>query len=261
MPSIGMGPQDAATRQKFESELHRIIAAAQDANLPLRVLGSLAFQLHCPQFGHLQAKMGRAYTDIDFAAYGAQARAVSKLLGGLGYAEDTMMFVETEGGRAIFEHAGNGMHVDVFYDKLDFCHVIRWNGRLQSDAPTIPLAEMLLEKMQIVKINEKDVIDAIMLLIEHPLGDGDAETINIGRIAKLCANDWGLWRTTTMNLDKVKQLAQSYVTLSTDEKTRVSAQVDAARARIAAEAKPLAWKMRDKVGDRMKWYREVEEVT
>ena len=58
--------------------------------------------------------------------------------------------------------------------------------------------------MQIVQINEKDIIDTIMLLLEHPLGDEDNETINIKRVAGLCSTDWGLWRTTTMNLDKVR---------------------------------------------------------
>ena len=64
--------------------------------------------------------------------------------------------------------------------------------------------------MQIVEINEKDVIDTIMLLLEHPLGDIDQETINIARVAQLCASDWGLWRTTTMNLNKVRSLAHGY---------------------------------------------------
>ena len=150
--------------------------------------------------------------------------------------------------------------MDIFYDKLDFCHVIRWDGRLEVDSPTIPLAELLLEKMQIVKINEKDVIDTIMLLLEHPLGEGDQETINLPLVAQLCAADWGLWRTTTMNLTKVKQLVQNYPQLNADEKARVAAQADAALAAIHAEPKPLAWKMRDKIGDRVKWYKDVDEV-
>jgi len=119
---------------------------------------------------------------------------------------------------------------------------------------------MLLEKMQIVKINEKDVIDTIMLLMEHPLGDVDKETINIGRIAQLSAKDWGLWRTITMNLDKVKKLAFNYPQLEQEQKTIVGGQVDAALARIAQEPKSMAWKMRSRVGDRVKWYKEVDEV-
>jgi hypothetical protein len=226
----------------------------------LRLLGSLAFQVHCPQYGFLQAKLGRAYTDIDFAGYGKQAKQISQLLGELGYSEDREIFVVTEGNRAIFENPANGLHVDVFYEKLDFCHVIRWNGRLEADWPTIPLAEMLLEKMQIVKINEKDLIDTIMLFLEHPLGDSDAETINIAQIARLCGVDWGLWRTTTMNLDKVRQIAGTYPQLSGEDKAAVSAQVDKALARLEAEPKSLAWKLRARVGDRIKWYKDVDEV-
>jgi hypothetical protein len=204
--------------------------------------------------------LGRAYTDIDFAGYGKQASALSQLLARLGYREDREVFIATEGGRAIFEHSSNGLHVDIFYEKLDFCHVIHWAGRLEVDSPTIPLAELLLEKMQIVKINEKDVIDTLMLLLEHSLGDSDAETINLQHVARLCADDWGLWRTTTMNLDKVRRLAQNYPQLSVDEVSRVAAQVEAVLARINAAPKPLAWRIRDRVGDRVKWYKDVDEV-
>ncbi len=204
--------------------------------------------------------MGRAYTDIDFGGYVKQAQAVSEMLAGLGYTEDREIFVVTEGGRAIFENPANGLHVDIFYEKLDFCHVIKWAGRLEVDSPTLPLAELLLEKMQIVKINEKDLIDTIMLLLEHPLGHTDAEVINMARVAKLCADEWGLWRTTRMNLNKVKQLAQAYPQLAADQKARVGAQVDAALQRLDAEPKPMAWRLRDRVGDRVKWYKDVDEV-
>ena len=103
--------------------------------------------------------------------------------------------------------------------------------------------------MQIVQINEKDIIDTIMLLLEHAVGNTDSETINIQRAALLCANDWGLWRTTTMNLDKV-----------TDQKAKVESQVNEILTRLEQEPKPLAWRLRARVGDRVKWYKEVDEV-
>ena len=258
--SIGMGEQDRSEREKFEHELNRILKASEDSGILLRVIGSLAFHMHCPQFGHLQAAMGRAYTDIDFAAYSRQNRAVSEMMAGLGYAENREVFIGTEGERAIFDKPGTGLHVDVFYEKLDFCHAIYWKDRLEVDSPTIPLTELLLEKMQIVQINEKDIIDTIMLLLEHPLGDADRETINIQRAAQLCAADWGLWRTTTMNLDKVKQLAQGYSQLSAEQKSKVAAQVDAALKRLDDEPKSTSWKLRARVGDRVKWYKDVDEV-
>jgi hypothetical protein len=255
-----MGKQDQAERDKFENELRRIIDASDKAGVLLRVLGSLSFQMHCPKYGYLQAAMGRAYTDIDFAGYKKQTREIKALMAGLGYVEDREVFIVSEGDRSIFNHP-NGLHVDVFYDKLDFSHVISWSGRLEVDAPTIPLAEMLVEKMQIVQINEKDIIDTIMLLLEHPLGNKDKETINIDHVARLCAKDWGLWRTTSMNLGKVEQMANHYAQLSAEEKMHVAGQVQAALKRMEAEPKPTAWKLRARVGDRVKWYKEVDEVS
>jgi hypothetical protein len=258
--SIGMGHQDKDERQVFENELQRILQASESAGLILRVIGSLAFQIHCSQYGYLQEAMGRAYTDIDFAAYRKQSQEIKDLMAGLGYVENQEVFIVSEGSRSIFASSQSGLHVDVFYEKLDFCHMIRWENRLEVDSPTIPLAEMVLEKMQIVRINEKDVIDTIMLLLEHPLGSDDNERINIDHIAKLCSTDWGLWRTVTMNLDKVKQLAQGYEQLSDNHKSTINSQVETALERIEGEPKSMAWRLRSRVGERIKWYKEVDEV-
>ncbi len=258
--TVGMGEQDRSERDKFENELKRILEASDKAGILLRVIGSLAFQMHCPKYGYLQAAMGRAYTDIDFGGYAKQTKQIQALMAGLGYVDNREVFIASEGERSIFDKPEAGLHVDVFYEKLDFCHPIYWKDRLEVDSPTIPLTELLLEKMQIVQINEKDVIDTIMLLLEHPLGDVDKETINIKLAAELCAKEWGLWRTTTMNLDKVKQLAQHYPQLDDTQKAHVTTQVDAILARLNNEPKPLAWRIRDRVGDRVKWYKEVDEV-
>jgi len=258
--TVGMHEQDRSEREKFEKELKAILKASDETSILLRVIGSLAFQMHCPQFGYLQEAMGRAYTDIDFGAYSRQAKQITELMTGMGYVEYREIYIGSEGERAIFDKPGTGLHVDIFYEKLDFCHTIYWKDRLEVDSPTIPLAELLLEKMQIVEINEKDIIDTIMLLLEHPLGDIDKETINIKLVAQLCANDWGLWRTTTMNLDKVKQLAHHYTQLTPEQKEKVESQVNEILVRINGEPKPLAWRLRDRVGDRVKWYKEVDEV-
>jgi hypothetical protein len=257
----GSHAHSSADRQKFEDEMLRLVASSERAGVTLRVMGSLAFWAHCPYYNHLQAAMGHMYADIDFAADSRDRPALTRMMTELGYAEQREVTIVSEGRRMIFEHSQLALHVDVFFDKFDFCHEISWsNGRLTADAPTLPLAEMLLQKMQIVKINEKDIVDTIVVLLEHPLGDHDAETINSALVAALCAADWGLWRTTTMNLGKVRQLAAGYHQLSDAEKAHVSAQVDALLARIEEEPKPLAWKLRDRVGDRVKWYKDVDEV-
>ncbi len=225
------------------------------------MLGAVAFARRCPNHARLRERLGRHYTDIDFAAYGREADRIREMLAGAGYVDDPHVYVGSEGTRLVAEHPASGMHIDVFLDKLEFCHTVPWKGRLELDPETIPLAELLLQKMQIVEINEKDLIDTIMLLLEFPLGHHDDETINIDRVAGLCGKDWGWWRTLTMNLGKVRQMAEHYEQLSEEETRRVADQVQAALDRIEAEPKSMSWRLRAKVGDRKKWYRDVGELT
>jgi hypothetical protein len=243
----------------LETEADRILEALSKAGLTLRLVGSMAILRRCPNYAAL-ASSDRVYRDLDFAGRKKEARDVQELLRRLGYVEDREVFVLSEGARAIFASRDNGVHVDVFYEKLDFCHAIPLGDRLQIDTLTLPLAELLLGKLQIVKINEKDLVDMIALLLEHRLGDADEDAINIARIAKLCAEDWGLWRTTTMNLEKVERFASGHTKLDEQQKARLRGSVAALRQRLDAEPKPLAWRMRAKIGERVKWYNDVEEV-
>jgi hypothetical protein len=246
-------------KRAFETEGDRLVALADGQGVALRLLGALAFAKRCPRHAYLQETLKREYTDIDFAGYGKQASQIKALLPREGYVEDALMYVESEGSRMVLNHPVTGLHLDVFLDKLEFCHTIPWKGRLGTHDATIPLAEMLMQKMQIVQINEKDIIDTIMLLLEHPLGDEDGDVINVGLVARVCAKDWGWWRTLTMNVDKVRQAAGAYE-LGPEERDRVVAQADAILQRIDGEPKSIGWRMRAKVGDRKKWYRDVGEL-
>jgi hypothetical protein len=241
------------------AEAQRIIDAAASAGVLLRLTGSVAVQLRCPQHGAI-ARRERTIGDVDMAGYKRDATAIRRLFAELGYAEDKEVFILSEGARAIFEQASSRLHVDVFFDRLDFCHVIELDGRLDLHPRTLPLAELLLSKLQIVKINEKDLLDAAVLLLEHPLGQSDADAINLARVADLTSRDWGLWRTAGINLDKVRNITEAHDRIGAAERGRVAAQIDAIRRAVEAAPKPLAWRMRAKVGDRVKWYKDVEEV-
>lgn len=244
----------------FEAEARRLLESASREGITLRLVGALAFRLRCPNHAALQQRMGRTYTDLDFAAYGRDAERIRRWLAAEGYVEDPGVYLESQGTRLVFTHPTTELHLDVFLDKLEFSHTINWNGRLEVDELTIPLAEMLLQKMQIVQINEKDLIDTIMLLLEHPLGETDNGGINAGHVARLCSKDWGLWRTTTMNLDKVRQLVEASVHLDQDERAVVRDQVGRLAERIEREPKSLGWRLRGKVGERKKWYSDVSEL-
>ncbi len=248
-------------RAALEREVQRVIAASTAAGATVRVLGSIGVALHCPDAKALLPAFERTYADIDFAAYGRHGREVRTAIAGLGYREDREVSITSEGRRAIFDHpAAPQVHLDVFFDELEFCHRIPLAGRLEADDPTIPLAELLLSKLQIVKLNEKDVVDAILLLIDHELGSGDADVIDVGRIALLCAEEWGLWRTLTMNLEKVRAFAERYPQLSSEQRERVISRAAALKHAIDEVPKPLSWRMRDRVGDRRQWWTDVDEV-
>ncbi len=247
-------------RATLEAEVTRIIEAVEPSGTPIRVLGSIAVSIRCPAAAALLGPSERTYADIDMVAYRRGTKAVSDALIGLGYIDDREVFAASEGARSIFDDGVRHIHLDVFYDRLEFCHIIPLVGRLEADRPTIPLAELLLSKLQIVKINEKDLVDAIMVLLDHPLGDHDGDEIDVGRIARLAAADWGLWRTLTQNLEKVVAMAAHLPTLDDDARAGVVAAGQAVKHRIDAEPKPMAWRMRDRVGDRRQWWTDVDEV-
>jgi len=146
------------------------------------------------------------------------------------------------------------------FEKLDFCHPVSFVGRLEADEPTLPLAELLLEKMQIVKINEKDLIDTTMLLREHPLGDSDRETINVELISRTLGDDWGYWRTVTGNLRLLDELVGEYERLSDPDRQVVRDRIHELQERIERQPKTVRWRMRARVGERVKWYKDVEEL-
>lgn len=228
--------------------------------MTVRLLGALAFYHHCPRYNYLQDTLKRVFTDIDLAARSEEGEKIREIFKALGYQEDMEVRVLYGAGRLVFNHP-SGLHCDVFLDCLDFCHVIPLRDRLGVDFPTIPLAELFMEKMQIVKINEKDIIDTIMLIREHEIGEDDIEMINVKLIARRCAQDWGLWKTITMNLDKVSQKLEQYRTqLAGEDYEDVTQKIATIRRYIEKEPKSLAWKMRSKIGERVKWYKEVDEL-
>jgi len=255
---IGMGTVDVEQAKAFQDEALRVVRAGEERGVVLRIIGALAFHQHCPEFGYFQEKLNRVYTDIDFAGYGKQSKPIRDLFTAIGYDEDVEINAfHAEGGRLIFNHPQTHIHIDVFMDKLDFCHPIPWKGRLEVDEFTIPLAELMLEKMQIVKINEKDIIDSIMLLREHPVATDDDDHINARRIAELCAGEWGLWRTTTMNLEKTREYLP-HLDLTDEDKSVVTQRIAELLKAMNEYPKGARWKLRARLGDKVKWYKEID---
>jgi len=249
--------------EDFYTERTRILnALAQEENkhVMMRLIGALAFRTHCQTYGYIQDKLGRKFTDFDFVSYPRFVRDVRRVLTELGYEEDKQVTQLFGDRRMLFRDPAFDRHVDVFYNVLDFCHPINFVGRLEAEELTVPLAELLLEKMQIVQINEKDLIDSVMLLREHPIGDSDKETINAMVITRILANDWGFWRTFTGNLTLLDEKLRHYESLSKEDRQVVHGRIKELQDRIEAKPKSLSWKARAQIGERVKWYKDVEEL-
>ena len=249
--------------EDFYTERTRILNALGDEpyqHIIMRLIGALAFRTHCPKYGYIQDALGRVFTDFDFASYPRFNRDIIRVLTELGYSEDKQVTQLFGDRRMLFHDPVFERHIDVFYNLLDFCHPINFVGRLELEKWTLPLAELLLEKMQIVQINEKDLIDSVMLLREHPLGDMDEETINGARIASILGNDWGFWRTVTGNLNILAERLDQYENLPAEDRKVVRERIRQVQEQIEAQPKTLRWKARARIGEKVKWYKNVEEL-
>ena len=240
--------------------LGELTAAAERHGAIMRVIGSLAFRIKCPDYKHVFYANRRYLTDVDFVAYSRQVDRVQDAFWELGWEENQTVLRLFGNKRRIFYHPTEPVHSDVFLDKLRFCHEINFRDRLELDSPTITPADLLLEKLQIVEINKKDLVDVLVLLSQHDVTDveGSVDSVDGARLARLCAGDWGWWRTATMNLDKLKNFSEEY--LEPDERPRVEQRLEKLRALIDERSKGLGWRIRSIFGDRLRWYDEVEEV-
>lgn len=248
------------TKSDLVKEAMSIISEAQNRGIILRIMGAIAFRIHCPKYGKLFTLLDRKLSDIDLVGYSVQTKHIRNLFIDLGYKERPLTLSLGWAGRLIFIEETKKHHVDVFLDELSMCHTIHFHKRLEIDYPTIPLADLLLEKMQIVKLNEKDIKDTIVLLLEHNIGQSDLETINAKYIAKTLSNDWGFYYTVITNLNKVKKFISRMDMLSYEEKKGLEFKINELIKWMEKEPKSLKWKIRGMLGSRKKWYKEVEDI-
>jgi hypothetical protein len=236
-----------------------MVDLAKQKKLVLRIVGSAAVLLHCPKYSYLREKFGRKIQDVDFVSHAKHASRISELFKGFGCSENVTLSA-FGGGRLLFEDEKNKIHSDVFLGKLVMNHEIDFSARIEADYPTVPLAELLLSKLQIVKLNEKDIIDTILLLREHGLGESDQDTINVKRISDILSKDWGFCHTVEINIGKVNASLSSYHFLADEDKKDVAAKLKNLVSSIDKKPKSMGWKLRSRAGESIKWYEEVEEV-
>ncbi len=277
----GEGPVHfvALPTEEFVAEAEKLVGGAQKRGIVLRILGALAIYIHSrhvPGALSIYERIKRfgegkpMFTDLDLAAYSKQRKKVMEYFEKeLKFKYDMMMRVLWAGKRLIYFHPKDYYHVDVFFDKLEFSHDVVFGnkpgkGRLELDYPTISLADLVLEKVQIHQINLKDIVDLMVLFYGHDVCDRhERECIDGKYVAKVLADDWGFWYDATNNLRRVKHFTEKYFSegkLSGEERDRIIGRVDRLLNMIDEEPKTKRWRKRAKAGTSKPWYREVEEV-
>jgi hypothetical protein len=248
----------ATTPDAFEGSV-QVVRAANARGIPLKLLGGQAVRLLCPLFPH----RARNDQDMDFACVSSRKREIIDAFGELGFQGDAR-FNTLHGDRQMyFTTADGATSVDVIMDRLNMCHVLEFADRIDRMPDTLDVADLLLSKLQIVELNHKDVHDLFHLLSAFEAKPGDeVGTIGLDRIGSVVSGDWGWWRTTTMNLDKLALLAEGEHQDLLPEARRFEPAEQARRVRAFCDEVPktMKWKLRAKVGDRVRWYELPEEV-
>lgn len=238
-------------------EAVRLLAAAQAANLRVRALGGMAIVLHVGELLHPAFR--RDIRDIDLATRKRDGRQLSEFLLNQGYTANKTFNAMHGARRLLFYDEPNGRQIDVFVGSFEMCHQLPLEQRLEFEPLTLTLADLVLTKLQIVKLNRKDAYDLYSLLLTHEIADHDSEAINAAWIAELCGRDWGLCHTVQLNLNRLRS-ELDVPELAPPELDTIRGRIDQLEQAIEQAPKTGKWKLRARVGDRVRWYEDPEEV-
>ncbi len=248
--------------ETFLEEGRRLAGDAQKQGMVLRVMGPIALHYYFPEYVDLYRRMerlgDRVFTDIDFASYGKHRSKLVPFFEAHGYELEKRAAMISGGTRMIF-FAGRVPMIDVFYDRLAYNHPIEYKNRLEFHPFCVSLTDLLLQKLQIVQINDKDLKDAMLLLLAAPVGENDKDMINTKYVARLFSEDWGFYYTATMNLQKVKQAVTRVPVLEDRQRGVICEKADRILDAIEKAPKSGGWKRRAQVGTSKPWYNEVAD--
>jgi hypothetical protein len=235
-------------------EAGRVAEAAKKAKVGPKLLGGAGIHVHSPSAG--KAPLKRKYGDLDYAIPKRDRKAVLEFFPSIGYEANERFNLMQGDRRLYFYDVANSRQVDIFIDVIKMSHLIDLRGRLEGDGPCATPSDLLLSKLQIFEVNRKDLVDLTALLVDHPIADHDEEAINKAYVARVAAADWGMYRTLQLNIEKLRATLEE---LEVD-RDLVRGRLDELWAAVEEQPKPIAWKLRAQVGDRMRWYELPEEV-
>lgn len=244
---VAVGEEVAARNRQLLDEALRLIDRARASRVEARLIGGLAILHHDPELRAIGGS--RPVNDIDLMVPTGEHRLIASVLVEAGYTAEER-FNALNGHRRMVFHGPN-WDLDVLVGIFEMCHRIDMTSRFDLDYPTLPVTDLLLTKLQIVKLNAKDAGDTVDLVRAHVLGEGDGDHIDLARLRALVRDDWGLWRTITGTVETV---------IATSPSAAVAERLGALLAALHEAPKSTRWKLRARVGDRVAWYVLPDEV-
>lgn len=246
------------TEADILKEANRIISAAADNGITLRLLGGTAIGFKCPS--SKRPAVSRKYPDIDLVGYRKQSRQIREMFAKLGYSPNEVFNALRSASRLMFFDLPNQRRVDIFLDYFEMCHKIDFRDRLTLDPLTLAMADLLATKLQIFKTNEKDFKDITALLLDHEVTDTEKpDAINGKRLADLCAHDWGIYKTFALVLDKTAAMLEKF-DLTPEDREVVKGRMKQISDMIEQEPKSMGWKARARVGENVPWYKLPDDM-
>jgi hypothetical protein len=236
------------------AEAGRIASAAGAARVGVKLMGGAGIHIHSPSAHRPPLK--RKYGDLDYVMPKRDRKAALAFFPSLGYEANERFNLMQGDRRLYFFDNEHGRQVDVFIDSIRMSHIIDLRDRLDHEGPCASPSDLLLSKLQIFEMNRKDLVDLTALLLDHPIEGGSDEAIDAAYVARLTADDWGFYRTLQVNIEKLKATLED---LDVD-RDLVRSRLEEIWKAVEAEPKPLRWRLRAQVGDRVKWYELPEEV-
>ena len=238
--------------QDIVQEAQRIIEEAEKKGITLRLFGGMAVRFRCPSATH--RALQRKYADIDVMGLSKQSKEIKKLFIDLGYTPRQIFNAMQGNRRLIFNDIEQERRVDIFLDVFEMCHRFDFKNRLSLDKPTIPLADLLATKLQVVEITDREYRDIIALIHDHEISDKDVpDAINGAYLAKMCGDDWGIYKTFTITLGNILSALGDFE-LSPPDRELVRKRIEDLQSRIESSPKSMGWKMRSRIGEKKQWY-------
>lgn len=234
-----------------------IVQEAEQRGAMLRLLGGLAFYLISPVAASSPV-LRRDYQDLDFIVSQRGVRSATDAFVAAGWEPDRHFNALHGATRMLFYYQGE-LQADVFVRYFVQCHKLDLEPRLAVQPVTLTPADLLLTKLQIRQMNVKDTKDIFALLLGSDLVPQPGRSdIDLGYITRLTGSDWG-WHTTLH--DSIEFLLGSVPeTLSDEDRRMLYSKLNQLKDALESSPKTIRWQLRDRIGRRIPWYDEPEEV-